>query len=624
MTAGLSKNTVQIITRGCEITRDINEFLQHFEGVKETSGKYVATCPICNKKQHLYITPQPQNNTVLVYCQHCKRGANNILTAIGLSMSDLHFGDGQRESNLDTKPQIIGRREHVYHNSNSSIFGKKSINTLSDGSKKCYWSRYENGMFITGLNGREAPLFDVHKLSKSTETLFFVEGEKDVMTLQNMGFVATTTPNGGGQAKWLASFDNYLHGWDIIVLTDNDDVGKKYGQFVASHVVSIASSVKIIPALEIYSKVQQKGDISDIVAEIGTDATKKALSSAVVNAKNYQETGVLSEFGFYRLCELTEEEKKPPEFIVEGMIPVGMTFLSGMPKIRKSFLALQLAAAVANGSDFLGHKTLKCSVAYFDLEGSKSRISTRASKMRLSLPSNVLITNRFDAKISSGLVDKIRELHQKCPDIRLVIIDTYSRARGSVKTGGANAYDADIALLEPVQRMSLEENIALVFIHHDKKGAGFVADSFERLSGTMGISGSCDSVLNLISDGKRFDGKANLEYTPRDARGGEIKLFFDENFNEWRVNAGAIQSAIENPIIRYCVNKAKEQSKSTLFSSYDTICKTAFNYPVDNPSEVVRATLSKYRDELYSRFGVATQLGVKSNGSRGVRLMKIS
>lgn len=598
--------------------------MQHFEDVKETSGKYVATCPVCNKKQHLYITPQPKNNTVLVYCQHCKSIANDILAAVGLSMSDLHFGDDQRESSSSAKPQIVGQREHTYHNPDGSTFGRKTINTLSNGSKKCYWSRYENGAFVNGLNGRDAPLFDAHKLSKSTETLFFAEGEKDAITLQTMGFAATSTPNGGGQVKWLASFDKHLHGRDIVVLTDNDDVGEKYGQFVASHVVSIASNVKIIPAVGIYSGVNHKGDISDIVTEIGIDAAKDALSSAIANAKNYQGNDVLTEFGFYRLCDLSDEEKKPPEFIVDGMIPVGMTFLSGMPKIRKSFLALQLAAAVATGSDFLGHKTLKCSVAYFDLEGSKSRISTRASKMRTSLPPNVLITNRVDSKISNGLVEKIRELHKMHPDIRLVIVDTYSRARGSVKTGGANAYDSDVLILEPVQRMAIEEGIALLFVHHDKKGAGFVADSFERLSGTMGISGSCDSVLNLISDGKRFDGKADLEFTPRDARGGELKLFFDENYNEWRVDSRPTQSAMENPIIRFCVAKAEEQSKSTVFFSYDAICKESLGYPVNKPSEVVRTALSKYRCELYSQFGVAAQIGVKSNGTRGVRLMKIS
>lgn len=85
-----------------------------------------------------------------------------------------------------------------------------------------------------------------------------------------------------------------------------------------------------------------------------------------------------NDFDFYTYGQLSEEEKQPPEFIVSGMIPVGLTFISGAPKLRKSFLALNLAAAVGSGADFLGYRTKQCSVAYLDLEGSKYRVSQRA------------------------------------------------------------------------------------------------------------------------------------------------------------------------------------------------------------------------------------------------------
>ena len=195
---------------------------------------------------------------------------------------------------------------------------------------------------------------------------------------------------------------------------------------------------------------------------------------------------VFSSFGFYSVPDLTEEERRPPEFIIDGMIPCGLTFLSGAPKIRKSFMALQMATAVATGQPFLGHDTRKCDVAYLDLEGSKSRISFRAERMSTKIPRNVFVTNSITERLADGLVDKLRQLHRERPSIRFIIVDTFSRARGNVRVSGANAYDADVSLLEPVQRMALEENIAVLFVHHDKKGAGLASDSFERLSGTMG------------------------------------------------------------------------------------------------------------------------------------------
>ena len=328
-------------------------------------------------------------------------------------------------------------------------------------------------------------------------------------------------------------------------------------------------------------------------------------------------------FGFYSVPELTAEETKPPEFIVEGMIPCGLSFLSGAPKTRKSFMALQAASAVATGQPFLGHKTIRCDVAYLDLEGSKSRISTRAARMTIPIPSNVFVTNSIERRLANGLVNNLRELHQQRPEIRLIIIDTYSRARGNYRSGGANAYDSDVSLLEPLQRMAIEENIAVLCVHHDKKGAGFMSDDFERLSGTMGISGSCDCVLQLISEGKRFDGKASLTYTPRDAKGGEINLVFDERFCEWQQIAKPAFDLLGNPVCSWIVHNAPERRKEGAFYSYDTVFQGAYHAYSDTPGDRVREQIEPNRDELFTNYGMGIQLGVSSHGKRGLRVINL-
>lgn len=332
---------------------------------------------------------------------------------------------------------------------------------------------------------------------------------------------------------------------------------------------------------------------------------------------------VFSAFGFYSVPDLSEEEKKPPEFIIEGMLPCGMTFLSGAPKIRKSFLALQLAIAVSSGVPFLGHKTRQCDVAYLDLEGSKSRISFRTSQMSVEIPHNVFVTNSVKERLADGLVDMIRELHHQRPQIRLVIIDTFSRSRGSFKASGANAYDADVALLEPIQRMALEENIAILFVHHDKKGASFQSDSFERLSGTMGISGSADAVWNLVIDGKRFEGKATLEFTPRDAKGGEVQLAFDDRFGEWQEVVEHHSDLSGNPVCNYVIKICPEPRTEAIFRSYSDIYAQSYHCYSESPGGDVRDQLQAHRDELFNDYGIGLQLGVKSNGNRGVRIINL-
>lgn len=181
----------------------------------------------------------------------------------------------------------------------------------------------------------------------------------------------------------------------------------------------------------------------------------------------------------------------------------------------------------------------------------------------------------------------------------------------------------DIMLLEPVQRMALEENIALLFVHHDKKGAGLALDSFERLSGTMGISGSCDCVINLVADGKRFDGKATMEFTPRDAKGGEMSLVFDERFGEWQEIIETKPDLRGNPICSWIIEHSPERQQEGKTFSYDTLIKAVYGSFVDNPGEEVRKQLVPRREELFSSYGIGVQMGVKSNGARGIRVINL-
>ena len=171
--------------------------------------------------------------------------------------------------------------------------------------------------------------------------------------------------------------------------------------------------------------------------------------------------------------------------------------------------------------------------------------------------------------------------------------------------------------------MALEENIAVVFIHHDKKGAGFASDSFERLSGTMGISGSSDCVINLVADGKRFDGRANMEYTPRDAKGGEVKLVFDERFGEWQEIVESKPDLRGNPVCNWIIENAPDRQKEGKMFSYDDVIKGAYGCFVDNPGTKVREQIDPHKDELFSCYGIGVQMGVKSHGDRGIRVINL-
>lgn len=624
--------------------KDIQEFLSLLDKVKKTgNSQWMACCPA-----HGDDTPSlaisEDNRKILVHC-HAGCTPENIASAVGLRVNDLFLDDVYKPTpaklSRNAPHTVLDHRHHDYKDENGIVICRKTIEQCAeDNEKHVLWYRFESGNPVLGLNGKKAPLYNLDKLAANysaadPQPIYIAEGEKDADTLSQMGLVATTSPNGAGSTKWLDTYNTYLNRGQVYILTDNDQPGEHHGVFIANHLVGIASSVKIIPATAIHPTVKPKGDISDIAKEIGLKNARTALEKAVSCASEYTKTlpelihqeettgkGVYEELGFFTMDQLSDEDRTPPEFIVEGMIPVGITFLSGAPKTRKSFLALDLAVAVATGSTFLGLKTNKCSVAYLDLEGSKARIAAREEAMGIKIPSNVHVTTDPKFKISSGLVDKLRLLHRTMPEIRLIIIDTYSRARGSIRSGGQNAYDLDVQLLEPIQRMALEEKIAILFIHHDKKGSGAVGDVFERLSGTMGISGSADCVMNLIADGKRFDGKANLEYTPRDAKGGEMKLVFSENTCQWNVDSTPERDIADDPLVKWILDNAPDKNKEGVHFSYQHIDRELDFSHSDTPGSVISKHLEKLRDELFVKHKIGVQIGVSSNGARGIRITK--
>jgi DNA primase len=87
--------------------------------------------------------------------------------------------------------------------------------------------------------------------------VFIPEGEKDCNRLWDIGLVSTT--NVGGAGKWRADDGEFLRGRQVVLLPDNDDVGRRHAELVAHALHEIAAGVRILPLPE----VGEKGDVSD-------------------------------------------------------------------------------------------------------------------------------------------------------------------------------------------------------------------------------------------------------------------------------------------------------------------------------------------------------------------------
>lgn len=107
-------------------------------------------------------------------------------------------------------------------------------------------------------------LYKLPELTANTNApVFVVEGEKDVIALEKLGFVATC--NSGGARKFPAECAEYLRGRNVIILPDNDDAGQQHAEHVAYLLQGIAERIRCVrlPGLP------NKGDVCDWIAAGG-------------------------------------------------------------------------------------------------------------------------------------------------------------------------------------------------------------------------------------------------------------------------------------------------------------------------------------------------------------------
>jgi len=79
-------------------------------------------------------------------------------------------------------------------------------------------------------------------------------------------------------------------------------------------------------------------------------------------------------FQLFTAKSLQEKTFPPIQWIVEDIIPEGLTLFCGKPKLGKSFAALDLCVAVAEGSQFLGNLCDQGNALYLALEDNQRRL----------------------------------------------------------------------------------------------------------------------------------------------------------------------------------------------------------------------------------------------------------
>ena len=129
--------------------------------------------------------------------------------------------------------------------------------------------------------------------------------------------------------------------------------------------------------------------------------------------------------------EILSEPVEEDIYIVDKILPPGVTLLCGHQKIGKSWLALKLCLCATRGVDLWGYKTKHCKALYCCLEDTRKRIRKRydalvkvAEELQDTAPAGWLDFRFHCPKLDNGLVEELEQYVGDNPECKLIVIDT--------------------------------------------------------------------------------------------------------------------------------------------------------------------------------------------------------
>lgn len=221
------------------------------------------------------------------------------------------------------------------------------------------------------------------------------------------------------------------------------------------------------------------------------------------------------------------------EWIVQGLLPIGMAIIGGRPKVGKSWISMQIAQAMGDKIDVLGREVSRGKVLYFALEDNARRLKKRMELQGWSEKSrknvNFVLLDEFVRDIGFLHVnDNAKKLYSFVENgkYKMTMIDSFNVAFMGLQNIDSNTQVTKV--LKPLHGYSLENNILTYLIdHHNKLSTGKDASQspIDNILGSTAKSSVTDTALGVYKIGK---GKLRFMATGRDFEDVDMKIIADE------------------------------------------------------------------------------------------------
>ena len=560
------------------------EIAKQLGNAKKVNGQWLASCPVPghgrgngDKNPSLSISEGPDGKPLF----HCHGGCDqHTVFSVMRERGYLPELEGRNIEPLALIKPITRQLEQEWHYSDEegvTLFIKQRFRT-ADAKGKDY-----KLIKVDEAGRRHATLGDArivpYKLPELRDAVskgryvYLTEGEKAADAIISLGSVATSSHAGSG--TWPDAITEYFAGANVVILPDNDVPGWKYAKKAAAKLLPVAKSVRVVDlggeslgddAYEwIYSQGKTRQDLADLVkaqapidaadevqaperlrekpapeAPAASPATSEPLANPLANQAETPGSPPRKTLTLEAWDEIKDE---PVEWLVEKVIPRrGFVALYGPPGSFKSFIALDLAAAIARSAPWMGQASTPSengAVIYIAGEGHGG-IGARIKACRIhhqieeGIPIYILrhqINLRSSAEDINSLMIAVAELAEtRQLKIDLIVIDTLARAFGG---GNENSSEDMGAFITSCGHLQQVFEAALLVIHHSGK------DQAKGLRGHSSLLGAVDTELELL----RFDDQPRGVVTISKQKDGEDGVRYGFEMVEIEIDEPA-----ENPL----------------------------------------------------------------------------
>ena len=274
-------------------------------------------------------------------------------------------------------------------------------------------------------------------------------------------------------------------------------------------------------------------DAADFAAEFGTEKLAELLGNAKAPALRY------------RILTASDVREMPPlSWLVRGVLPSnGLACVFGASGAGKSFVTLDLCAAVGSGSEWFGRRVSHAPVVYAALEGEhgfRQRVAAWEAYHARRLPEQLrFIMQGIDLRNPADVSELADAVTNSGSAGGLLVIDTLNRAA----SGADENSSADMgALIDAAKALQARLSGTVLLVHHTGK------DSTKGLRGHSSLHAALDAAIEVVRNDDR-----------REWRIAKAKDDADSLGHPFRLEVVEIETDADGELVTSCVVVEDEQ-----------------------------------------------------------------